>query len=164
MPPSELLAADDHLVECGDCRQSLARIVPDAAGSAGLWRALTSSEPPASRHLSHEELAAFAENDWSKADRQQVTVHLERCPQCSEDAEDLRKFRDDLAQPPLVSVTKAPVTEVIARRRSFFTVPVWAGAAARRHRIGFRWTACDSSVLRPQRREEDQRRSREQAD
>src|SRR6266568_2384036 len=140
MPPSELLAADDHLVECGDCRQSLARIVPGAAGSAGLWQALTSSEPPAARHLSHEELAAFAENDWSKVDRQQVMVHLERCPQCSEDAEDLRKFHDDLAQPPLVSVTKAPVTKVpvtkapvtkvIARRRSFFTVPVWAGAAA----------------------------------
>ena len=130
MPPSELLAADDHLVECGDCRQSLARIVPGAAGSAGLWQALTSSEPPSSRHLSHEELAAFAENDWSKADRQQVTVHLEHCPQCSEDAEDLRKFHDDLAQPPLVSVTKAPVTKVIPSRRSFFTVPVWAGAAA----------------------------------
>ncbi len=130
MPPSELLAADDHLVECGDCRQSLARIVPGAAGSSGLWRALTSSEPPSSRHLSHEELAAFAENDWSKVDQQQVTVHLERCQQCSEDAEDLRKFHDDLAQPPLVPVTKAPVTKVITRRRSFFTVPVWAGAAA----------------------------------
>ena len=126
MPPPALLAADDHLAGCADCRQSLAQsLAKPAGGSAELWRALTASDPPASRHLSHEEVAAFAENDWSRVDRQQITEHLERCPQCSEDADDLRKFRDDLAQPPL-----APVTKVITRRRSFFIVPVWVGTAA----------------------------------
>jgi len=128
MPPPALLAADDHLAGCADCRQSLAQfLAKPTGGSAELWRALTASAsgPPASRHLSHEEVAAFAENDWSRVDQQRITAHLESCPQCSEDADDLRKFRDDLAQPPL-----APVTRVITRHRSFFTVPVWVGTAA----------------------------------
>jgi len=126
MPPSALLAADDHLAGCAGCRQSLAQsLAKTAGGSAELWRALTASDPSASRHLSHEEVVAFAENDWSRVDRQQVMAHLEHCQQCSEDAGDLREFRHDLAQPPL-----APVTTVTTRRRSFFMVPVWAGAAA----------------------------------
>ncbi|HTD23963.1 MAG TPA: hypothetical protein VK738_15000 [Terriglobales bacterium] len=126
MSPAALLAADDHLAECGDCRESLGRMEKGTSRDATLWRAFTGSEPPGSRHLSHDELVAFAEDDWNSADRQQITEHLRVCTQCREDAEDLKSFRDDLARP----ARPHPVTEFRPRRRSAWIIPLWAGATA----------------------------------
>ncbi len=126
MLPSALLTADDHLAQCGDCRKSLERMEKGTAGEAALWRALTGSTPPGSTHLLYDELVAFAEDDWSKADREQVTEHLLGCVQCREDAEDLKSFRGDLAKVPGPRL----VPKVRAKGRHFWISPVWAGAAA----------------------------------
>jgi hypothetical protein len=128
MPPPALLAADDHLAECNQCRSLLERIAPGAAGDAALWRALTGAEPPSQQHLSHEELLAFAQDqgndDWSVADRKRITEHLENCNECHADAEDLSRFRAELED------RGKPERIVGIRRRPVWFVSAWAGAAA----------------------------------
>ena len=125
MSPAGLLAADDHLAECGDCRKSLSLMGKDSAEGSALLRCLTGEGPLAMRHLSHDELVAYAEEAWSNADQQWVLGHLEACTDCREDAEDLKSFRAELAKPGPSALKTAP-----ERSRSFWTIPLWAGAAA----------------------------------
>jgi hypothetical protein len=128
MPSPALLEADDHLARCSECRRSLERTEPDAAGDVALWRALTAAEPPSQQHLSHEELLAFAQDQGkgrgSAADRRKVTEHLESCADCRADSEDLSRFRAELEDRP------KPDRITNIRRRPAWFVPVWAGAAA----------------------------------
>jgi hypothetical protein len=127
LPPAELLAADDHLAQCEDCRRSLERMGKNAAGRNVLWRALTGTEPPGSSHLSDDDLIAFVEDDWKTAGRQQAIQHLSHCKECSEEAEELRRFRADRSFRADTTNLTATVT---SRRRTFWAVPVWAGLAA----------------------------------
>ena len=126
MSPASLLAADDHLAECADCRKSLSLMEKGSAGGASLFHALTGEEPAGSRHLTHDELVANAEETDSAAERQQVTEHLRLCSACREDVEDLRNFR---REPATISATALP-SKVRAKSRPFWTIPLWAGAAA----------------------------------
>jgi len=126
MSPSVLLEADDHLAGCPDCRNSLNLMEKDGPGSAALWRALTGSDPAGSKHLVHDELVAFAEDNWSRTDRQRVIEHLRVCAECSNDADDLKSFRDNLAEAGATGLT----TKAGVRTWSFWRAPLWAGAAA----------------------------------
>jgi hypothetical protein len=122
MPPPALLDADDHLAGCAECRRRLER-TESGASDAALWRALTGGEPASQQHLSHEELVAFAENDWNQADRQRVATHLANCAECRTDAEDLSRFHAQIDN-------RGQSRPANIRRRPVWFVPVWASAAA----------------------------------
>jgi hypothetical protein len=124
MPSPALLEADDHLARCSECRRSLERVEPGAASDVALWRALTGAETAGQQHVSHEELVAFVENDWSITDRSRVTAHLEGCAECRADSEDLSRFRAELEDRP------KPDRIAKIRRRPAWFIPVWVGAAA----------------------------------
>jgi hypothetical protein len=131
LPPAALLAADDHLTQCEDCRKLVGRTGRTVVGAAALRDALAGAEPAGSSHLSYEDLVAFAEDDWKTADRQQVIQHLGHCKACSEEAEDLRRFRPGPSFRAETGESRTTnLTATIAVRRSSWRVPVWAGAAA----------------------------------
>ncbi len=94
LPPLELLAVDDHLAGCADCRAQLAR--PETLAVA--FRALCPAEPPV--HVSEEVLADYVNGALPSAEALRVASHLEQCPECEEDAESLRIFRRQLAELP----------------------------------------------------------------
>jgi anti-sigma factor RsiW len=87
----ELLAADDHLAVCEECRAGLASaaVQPDLTELiAGLRVAAAAAE----RHLSYEQLQAYVDGNCSDADRMRLESHLAECARCQGEAEDLKEF------------------------------------------------------------------------
>jgi len=81
--PEDLLAADDHLAVCADCRGQLEA----DSGISDRLRFLQSSLRPV--HLSDAELDAFVKG---RLEDPIARAHLEACSQCRGEAEDLRAF------------------------------------------------------------------------
>src|SRR4051794_24123651 len=77
LPPAELLAADDHLTACAECRAKL-RTAP-----------VRVNEPTGVTHLTYDQLAAFASRDPLDI---KAEAHLHQCAECRAEAEDLRAF------------------------------------------------------------------------
>jgi hypothetical protein len=125
LPPADLLAADDHIAQCQDCRKSLALARGTTLGEADLWRSLTGTEPLASSHLSYSDLVAVVENDSAVEEQPEIRQHLAICRHCADEVADLRSFRTAGTEPgadKLTSTTAGP--------RPFWELPMWAGATA----------------------------------
>lgn len=86
LSPDQLRATDKHLQACAECRRKALRLA-GAAISAGLFG------PANSPHLSYDELVAYAEERMEAGARAQATVHLDLCPQCRAEADDLLRIR-----------------------------------------------------------------------
>lgn len=93
LSPAELLAADDHLTSCHECRARLRGSDPIAA-----WASLRAGLPPseAAEHLRYEELAAWVDGILGDVEKEIAGAHLEACPRCASEAEDLRGARAEL--------------------------------------------------------------------
>jgi Putative zinc-finger len=83
-PPEELLRLDDHLAACEDCRSLLAQ-AGEGVGTAIRMLRLDLS----SAHLTEGQLDDYAARRPMAAD---LVQHLDLCPDCRADAEDLREF------------------------------------------------------------------------
>ena len=81
LDPNALLAADDHLAICRECR---ALAAPDPAAVRGLKQAFRTI------HLDDAQLEAYAEGRLGSSD--QAREHLAVCVRCREEADDLRTF------------------------------------------------------------------------
>jgi hypothetical protein len=82
--PEELLRLDDHLAGCADCRSLLAQTGDDADGAIRMLRLDLSSA-----HLTESQLDDYAARRPAPAD---LVQHLDLCPDCRADSEDLRQF------------------------------------------------------------------------
>jgi anti-sigma factor RsiW len=80
-----LLAADDHLASCRECRS---RLSPLASRAPALARQL--SGPMAPAHLQYEQLEAYVDGTLNALDREICDTHLEDCADCAEDLRDLQ--------------------------------------------------------------------------
>jgi hypothetical protein len=80
-----LLAADDHLAVCRECRS---RLSPIASRAPALARHL--SQPMAPAHLQYEQLEAYVDRTMNALDREICDTHLEDCADCAEDLRDLQ--------------------------------------------------------------------------
>lgn len=130
MSPAELLRLGDHLAACADCR---ARVME--AGQLGeeprrLWADLQAEEE--TDHLTYEQLASYAGGRLDEFDRVVLNSHLDVCPACAEEADDLREFgrsvvhtrpRASRAEPP-------PAAKHTGRRPAWMSAPRVAAAAA----------------------------------
>jgi hypothetical protein len=125
LPAADLLAADDHLAQCPDCRKSLQRATGTTTGEADVWRALTGVEPSASRHLSYDDLVAVVDDAATLADRPEIRHHLAICKDCAGEVADFKSFRTGPAE-----TGAAKLTATAARQQPLWKFPVWAGAAA----------------------------------
>ncbi len=84
--PEALLAWDDHLAECAECRERLASRASMAEWARGL-------EGEEATHLTREQIVAKAEGRIADAERFPVEAHLRECAPCREEVEDLAAFR-----------------------------------------------------------------------
>jgi anti-sigma factor RsiW len=89
--PAELLAFDDHLSECAECRARL----PHGSGLTA-WAAGLRVPADEEKHLTHDQLIASVENRTSAAEEFEVERHLSLCASCREDAASLIEFRQRL--------------------------------------------------------------------
>jgi hypothetical protein len=125
LPPATLMAADDHLAQCTDCRKSVKRS-GKLAGEAALLDALAGEEPPHSHHLTYDDLVAFVDDDSTAGDRPEILQHIRTCKDCADEVEDLTRLRADARER-----REANLGATIAGKRwPFWTSSAWAGAAA----------------------------------
>lgn len=96
LPPGDLLRVDDHLAGCGECRGRI-------DGAERIGRAVTamhSDLADVAATLDHPvpaQLASLVDGRLEDVELELVESHLEICPSCAEDVEDLRAVRLSLA-------------------------------------------------------------------
>jgi anti-sigma factor RsiW len=77
LAPEELLALDQHLETCVDCRERL------------LAQQLSALPH---EHLAYEQMAAFVQGELSVEEHRQANAHLKRCAECAWQVSELRAF------------------------------------------------------------------------
>ncbi|HEV2664850.1 MAG TPA: zf-HC2 domain-containing protein, partial [Blastocatellia bacterium] len=138
LAPHELLRADDHLAGCVECRQRIESALSQGAGEMALY-AQMSADADASSHLSFEQRAGYVDGLLTGDERQMVKDHLVACARCATVVDDLRAFRNGIAQeldreylPE--KAAEAPASWmgriVGAPDAPFFKIPMWSYAAA----------------------------------
>src|SRR5262245_3239746 len=94
MSADELLATDDHLAWCDDCRTCLG----DAVG----WRPSSFDLPRQAdpvEHLTFEQLSAYVDKSLGEAARGDVERHVFNCTRCDAELEDLQQLVAELEDP-----------------------------------------------------------------
>ena len=94
LPPEDLLAADDHLAECSECRNVVRSPMNTAAVTV---YADLASETSVAEHPSFEQKAAYVEGLLTGDARRMIEDHLASCAQCAPQVADLRTFRNQIA-------------------------------------------------------------------
>src|SRR5437016_1794684 len=84
LPAAAMLAIDDHIAGCDDCRRVLRECEPMADPAQVLAQL---GEP----HLSYEEIENYVEGR-AGSDGLRIEAHLGLCPHCRKEADDLREF------------------------------------------------------------------------
>jgi hypothetical protein len=88
VPAEGLPAVDDHLAECSECRERLARLGGASARLAGLRTDFLALET----HLSEEDVQRYASGDLSSSERAGLDRHLSECSSCAAEVQDLKGF------------------------------------------------------------------------
>jgi Putative zinc-finger len=138
LAPNELLRADDHLADCEECRQRIETALSRGAGEMALYAQL-SAEAVALPHLSFEQRAGYVDGLLTGDERQMVKDHLVACARCAMVVDDLRAFRNEIAQeldreylPEKAAAAPASWLDriVAAAPPPFSKIPSWVYAAA----------------------------------
>src|SRR5579862_209352 len=111
LDPADLLAADAHLVECGDCRGAVAALISSGSLIAAVGGARN-------EHLGYEQMEAWVEEKLDSSEREFVMAHIALCPPCA------RQLRAYEAYAPVMSAPVVAASE--APRRDFFRTPLFA--------------------------------------
>ncbi|HEY6546326.1 MAG TPA: zf-HC2 domain-containing protein [Vicinamibacteria bacterium] len=85
---ADLLAVDDHLSGCSDCRARAATLNPLPEAIAELQSSLL----PVESHLTDVQLTRHAEGSAGPEERAVVAAHLRECAACAREAHDLRAW------------------------------------------------------------------------
>ena len=135
LPPKELLAADSHLALCDICHGRLIECpgLSEKVGAAG--RAFDDSATAEIAHLTYEQLAALVDDEIREIDREILVSHLELCPSCEAELNDLREVRFRMAthtneRPANTPTSKSSLRErVLSFRLPAFGLTALAGLA-----------------------------------
>ncbi len=95
-----LLAADEHLTVCADCRQRLDVAAPAAAAVVTLRADFAHAR---AEHLTFEQLSDLLEQRLDAPVRAQAEAHLQGCASCADEWEDLRAFSVSLTAPTVMA-------------------------------------------------------------
>ncbi len=88
----ELLAADDHLAECQECRAQLAAEPAASLCWSELVAGMRASAAAADQHVPYALLQAYVEGNGAEIDRARVESHLRECDSCRAEEAELRQF------------------------------------------------------------------------
>lgn len=91
LAPAAMLAVDDHIAACEQCRR-LMRECAALAEPSGVLAQLGEA------HLSYEAIEGYIEERSAQAERVRIESHLAVCLPCQEEVADLREFRGSLRQ------------------------------------------------------------------
>jgi hypothetical protein len=137
MLPAAMLAADDHLAHCEDCR----KLVQDKERIQAAVSYLRSTLQDSTNHLPYEQLAAHIDDLADEVEREIVNSHLEACASCTAEAEALRAQRAEMGAYPKtqpVLIGKPPLLERLA---AFQHRPVFLFAGAASMALLIAWVA-----------------------
>jgi hypothetical protein len=90
-PAHEIVGVAEHADLCAQCRDALAANHPPEAVATAL-RQLLMAPTGDDEHLSADDLCRWVDGRIDEADQAFVERHLERCAQCSAEADDLADF------------------------------------------------------------------------
>jgi hypothetical protein len=113
LAPGELLALDDHLAGCEECRGRLLDGI----------RLKHPALPDCVTHLTYEQVAAYIDHDIDDIDVEILHSHVELCRQCEEEVRNLDQFRRDFS--------RSPIPQPAPKARSFL-----GDSVRRRLRLG----------------------------
>jgi hypothetical protein len=128
LPPTELLAASEHLGLCAVCRRRVQRALDGDATYLALRSELFGEgELSSSRmHLTFEQIAGWVDATLIGSELQIVEDHLTCCQQCELAVDDLRAFKDQVALDGEDRLTPMNVTtEKAWHRLSAILSPFW---------------------------------------
>ena len=91
----ELLALDDHLASCAECREFVGKMKQPQAGRR--WKEALSFE--AEEHVAYDVLARHVDGELRDEERIEVTEHLDLCPRCLDEWVDLAELRASMQAP-----------------------------------------------------------------
>ncbi|HEV7904033.1 MAG TPA: zf-HC2 domain-containing protein, partial [Pyrinomonadaceae bacterium] len=93
---AEVLAAQDHVVVCAECRARLEAAVGADTAVLSLRRQMTQAAAPgtpeAEFHLPYEQLALYVDDKLDAVEREIADSHLSSCGDCAADLADLRNY------------------------------------------------------------------------
>lgn len=115
MPVRDLLAADDHLSACAECRARVAARTP-------LSVTLEIEHPP------YEELVEYLDGTADEGEREAMESHLSGCTHCSAELADLRAARAEISATTLEPAVRAE--RIPLWRKPIIWTPVYTAALA----------------------------------
>lgn len=120
---AEVLAAQDHVVVCAECRARLEAAVEADAAVLSLRRRMTQAAAPdtpdAEFHLPYEHLALYVDDKLDEVEREIADSHLSFCGDCAADLADLRHYRDLAAGAELTELKPTPGVNAPAARSAW---------------------------------------------
>jgi hypothetical protein len=128
LPAAELIAADDHLAACAECRQRLDAAYPAQAVqsvSSSFVRELREAAAARPEHLRYEQLAAYVDKELDGADRELVESHLSHCQRCAEEMTELRAFAAELSVYPDKQYAPAAEPKLLEKAGAASLVQWW---------------------------------------
>jgi hypothetical protein len=92
LDPIDLLAADDHLIVCADCRSRIVDEEGLRATVTSLEREIRAALPSGPEHLPYDQVESLAEDRLRGAAREIAETHAETCASCRAEIADLKGF------------------------------------------------------------------------
>jgi hypothetical protein len=86
LPSGELLAVDDHVAGCEECRRAIASGVTAGAASQRAWDAVRGE------HVPYARIEQYVQGRLHADERATVAAHAELCPQCRREIADLEEY------------------------------------------------------------------------
>lgn len=121
LDPDRMLAVDEHLAECADCRASVARLPAFRTVASDFGASLVGvADCP-----EYDELSAFVDGKLSQGHAREISIHANACELCSSDIERIRELRSQAALRGTVTVTPGA-----SMRRSGYGIGFWKRVAA----------------------------------
>ena len=96
LSPADILAFDEHLATCEQCRRAISAPKRLQAAYELLRRDLQNQAKLRPTHVAYEQLEAYADYNIGPVDREIVDSHLGDCQTCRDELEDLWEFRSTL--------------------------------------------------------------------
>lgn len=92
--PAELLAFDDHLARCKECRERATQIENANELLSSLRFELNRSGAEEVEHLAFEELSAYVDDSLGAVEKEMAESHLAVCTSCEREVRALRDFKE----------------------------------------------------------------------
>jgi Putative zinc-finger len=93
---ADLMAADDHIAVCPECRNHLSRPLVLESRWRAVAQGILLTAAPETPHVSYEQLSHYVDGAATPVEAAQLELHIRDCATCRAEMEDLRRFVQEL--------------------------------------------------------------------